>query len=131
MFDDQLVTVWSAPNYCYRCGNSASIMMVETDGAGKTKTSFKTYQAAEENETDDKTESIRRVSRNRRKTRNLLIRPSIAGRAIILYLTKAVHNTQMPQNVVHCMSQKQSYNGNSLVTALDQPETCFTPRADD
>lgn len=62
MFDNQLVTVWSAPNYCYRCGNSASIMQVKEDGT----TDFKVYMAAEENERDSKSEAARRVSDRKR-----------------------------------------------------------------
>jgi hypothetical protein len=57
MFDDHLVTVWSAPNYCYRCGNLASIMQV----GDNSKTDFRVYEAAHENQTDQKNPALRRI----------------------------------------------------------------------
>ena len=48
LFDEHLSTVWSAPNYCYRCGNSASILEVGPNGA----MFFNVFEAAPENDRD-------------------------------------------------------------------------------
>lgn len=50
MFDDQnLVTVWSAPNYCYRCGNVASILKINESLKVDDK-SFVIFNAVPDNE---------------------------------------------------------------------------------
>uniref|UniRef100_A0A7S0SP98 Serine/threonine-protein phosphatase n=1 Tax=Mantoniella antarctica TaxID=81844 RepID=A0A7S0SP98_9CHLO len=42
MFEGQLVTVWSAPNYCYRCGNVAAIFELDEN----LERNFKVFEAA-------------------------------------------------------------------------------------
>jgi len=53
MFKNQLVTVWSAPNYCYRCGNVASIMEFDEH----LTSNFKIFRAAPE---DTRTKPMQR-----------------------------------------------------------------------
>ena len=42
LFDEQLMTVWSAPNYCYRCGNLASVLEINDVHSKK----FNIFEAA-------------------------------------------------------------------------------------
>lgn len=45
MFNGSLVTVWSAPNYCYRCGNVASILAIDDD----LKRNYQVFEAVNQN----------------------------------------------------------------------------------
>jgi len=83
MFDENsLVTVWSAPNYCYRCGNAASIMQV--DGEGKVQ--FRVYDAADENLRDVKNPAMRRAVSFRLMRRRMLM---MVGGTFIFHVTIA------------------------------------------
>lgn len=48
-FHDKLVTIWSAPNYCYRCGNIAAILNLDE----KLTSTYKIFEASK----NDKRES--------------------------------------------------------------------------
>ena len=47
--EKNLVTVWSAPNYCYRCGNVASILSLDEN----LKSDFKLFYDVPESESSN------------------------------------------------------------------------------
>ena len=47
--DENLVTVWSAPNYCYRCGNVASVMTID-ESLNIDENCFKIFSAVPDNQ---------------------------------------------------------------------------------
>ncbi|KAI9141219.1 serine/threonine-protein phosphatase PP-X isozyme 2 [Paraphysoderma sedebokerense] len=48
LYDDHLSTVWSAPNYCYRCGNLASVLEINPS----LERYFNVFSAAPDSERD-------------------------------------------------------------------------------
>ena len=59
LFNDTLSTVWSAPNYCYRCGNVASVLEISEKSSEK---KFNIYEAAPESERKvPKNDSIKEI----------------------------------------------------------------------
>lgn len=56
-FRFRLVTVWSAPNYCYRCGNEAAILRLGERGERE----MTVYGPAAENDTDSRMRERRQV----------------------------------------------------------------------
>lgn len=66
IFNERLSTVWSAPNYCYRCGNLASILEVNVNG----EQYFNVFEAAPEND-----ETLRLLENERSQTLSGIIQP--------------------------------------------------------
>ncbi|KAL0477791.1 hypothetical protein AKO1_002599 [Acrasis kona] len=55
LWNDTFITVWSAPNYCYRCGNLGTIMEIDD----KLNRFFNTYEAAPKSHRKEKDSAVK------------------------------------------------------------------------
>eukprot|EP00003_Mantamonas_plastica_P031503 TRINITY_DN823_c0_g2_i2.p1 TRINITY_DN823_c0_g2~~TRINITY_DN823_c0_g2_i2.p1 ORF type:complete len:281 (-),score=74.71 TRINITY_DN823_c0_g2_i2:728-1570(-) len=58
LWDDRLSTVWSAPNYCYRCGNVAALMEIDDEGNRFCNTFTEAPESEREKPTVDNTKEV-------------------------------------------------------------------------
>ncbi|MCJ1354784.1 MAG: putative serine/threonine protein phosphatase [Icmadophila ericetorum] len=61
LYDKKLSTVWSAPNYCYRCGNMASVLEVFS----ATQKEWNVFDAAPENDVHRSEQQAQQNSQNK------------------------------------------------------------------
>ena len=85
MFNDTLVTVWSAPNYCYRCGNVAAILEMDEH----LNKNFKIFEAAPQvTKLESKLTSSRRQEEFLQNNQHQIISCKFIGIQLIILFVK-------------------------------------------